>query len=66
MRLLSALLNAEGLALSSISNASMIQNLKLLRVQCGMTLEALAEETGLTRSYLSKVERGLSCHEYWR
>jgi transcriptional regulator with XRE-family HTH domain len=35
-------------------------NLKLLRVQCGMTLETLADETGLTRSYLSKVERGLS------
>ena len=53
------LLNAEGLGLSSTSS-SMIQNLKLLRVQCGMTLETLADETGLTRSYLSKVERGLS------
>jgi transcriptional regulator with XRE-family HTH domain len=54
------LLNAEGLALSSTSSSSMIQNLKLLRVQCGMTLETLADETNLTRSYLSKVERGLS------
>jgi transcriptional regulator with XRE-family HTH domain len=38
----------------------MIRNLKLLRVQCGMTLETLADETSLTRSYLSKIERGLS------
>jgi transcriptional regulator with XRE-family HTH domain len=38
----------------------MLQNLKFLRVQSGMTLEQLAETTGLTRSYLSKVERGVS------
>jgi transcriptional regulator with XRE-family HTH domain len=37
-----------------------MQTLKILRTQNGMTLEALAEQTGLTRSYLSKVERGLS------
>ncbi|UXY16014.1 XRE family transcriptional regulator [Chitiniphilus purpureus] len=34
--------------------------LKLLRKQSRLTLEALAEQTGLTKSYLSKVERGLS------
>ncbi|KVL30767.1 helix-turn-helix domain-containing protein [Burkholderia sp. MSMB1835] len=34
--------------------------LKLLRKQKGWTLDVLAEETGLTKSYLSKVERGLS------
>lgn len=54
------MLNAEALDLSSTSSPSMIHNLKLLRVQCGMTLETLADEAGLTRSYLSKVERGLS------
>jgi transcriptional regulator with XRE-family HTH domain len=35
-------------------------SLKFLRVQSGMTLEQLAADSGLTRSYLSKVERGLS------
>lgn len=44
----------------SSTSSNLIHNLKLLRVQCGMTLETLAEGTGLTRSYLSKVERGLS------
>lgn len=34
--------------------------LKLLRVQAGLTLEQLAQTCGLTRSYLSKVERGVS------
>ncbi|KKI77022.1 DNA-binding protein [Burkholderia pseudomallei] len=34
--------------------------LKLLRKQKGWTLDVLAEATGLTKSYLSKVERGLS------
>lgn len=34
--------------------------LKLLRKQKAWSLEALAERTGLTKSYLSKVERGLS------
>lgn len=34
--------------------------LKLLRKQLGMSLQDLAEKTGLTKSYLSKVERGLS------
>lgn len=38
----------------------MALNLKYLRVQSGLTLERLAEDSGLTRSYLSKVERGLS------
>jgi transcriptional regulator with XRE-family HTH domain len=33
--------------------------LKLLRKQGGWTLEALAEKAGLTKSYLSKVERGV-------
>ncbi|QHJ01569.1 helix-turn-helix domain-containing protein [Xylophilus rhododendri] len=34
--------------------------LKLLRVQAGLTLEALAQASDLTRSYVSKVERGAS------
>ncbi|MDN7676339.1 XRE family transcriptional regulator [Burkholderia oklahomensis] len=34
--------------------------LKLLRKQKGWTLDVLAEATGLTKSYLSKVERGIS------
>lgn len=34
--------------------------LKLLRLQAGMTLEALAQAADLTRSYVSKVERGAS------
>jgi transcriptional regulator with XRE-family HTH domain len=34
--------------------------LKLLRKQLGMSLQDLAEKTGLTKSYLSKLERGLS------
>lgn len=34
--------------------------LKRLRELKGMTLEQLAERTGLTKSYLSKVERGIS------
>jgi transcriptional regulator with XRE-family HTH domain len=35
-------------------------SLKFLRVQSGMTLAQLAADSGLTRSYLSKIERGLS------
>lgn len=38
----------------------MATKLKLLRVQNKLTLEALAAEVELTRSYVSKVERGLS------
>lgn len=38
----------------------MALHLKFLRVQSGMTLEDLARDSGLTRSYLSKIERGLS------
>ncbi|MDD1016440.1 helix-turn-helix domain-containing protein [Pseudomonas rubra] len=34
--------------------------LKLLRKKLGITLEALAELSGMTKSYLSKVERGLN------
>lgn len=34
--------------------------LKLLRLQAGLTLEELANKAELTRSYLSKLERGLS------
>lgn len=34
--------------------------LKLLRVQAGMTLEELAQKAELTRSYVSKLERGVS------
>lgn len=38
----------------------MTVRLKPLRKNHGWTLETLAEKTGLTKSYLSKVERGLS------
>lgn len=38
----------------------MALNLKFLRVQSGLTLEDLARDSGLTKSYLSKVERGVS------
>ncbi|WP_406625285.1 helix-turn-helix domain-containing protein [Acidovorax sp. SDU_ACID1] len=34
--------------------------LKLLRVQAGLTLEELAQAAELTRSYISKLERGVS------
>lgn len=34
--------------------------LKLLRKKLGVTLEVLAEKSGMTKSYLSKVERGLN------
>src|SRR5690606_14370914 len=34
--------------------------LKILRLQAGMTLEELAQKAELTRSYLSKLERGVS------
>lgn len=34
--------------------------LKLLRKNLARTLEALAEKSGMTKSYLSKVERGLN------
>ncbi len=34
--------------------------LRAVRTQRGLTLEALAEQTGLTKSYLSKIERGQS------
>jgi len=34
--------------------------LRTVRRQRGLTLEAVAEQTGLTKSYLSKVERGLN------
>lgn len=34
--------------------------LRILRKKMGMTLEQLAGHTGLTKSYLSKVERGMS------
>jgi transcriptional regulator with XRE-family HTH domain len=33
---------------------------RAVRRQRGLTLQALAEQTGLTRSYLSKIERGQS------
>ena len=39
---------------------AMTYSLKLFRVRNGMTLEQLAVKTGLTRSYLSKIERGLA------
>jgi len=34
--------------------------LKVLRTQAGLTLEELAQKADLTRSYVSKLERGLS------
>lgn len=34
--------------------------LKLLRKQLGLSLQALAERSGLTKSYLSKIERDIS------
>jgi len=38
----------------------MAVKLKLLRVQAGLTLEELAQAAELTRSYVSKLERGVS------
>lgn len=38
----------------------MVAFLRAHRRRAGLTLEALAESTGLTKSYLSKVERGIS------
>jgi len=38
----------------------MAVQLRVLRKKMGVTLEQLAERTGLTKSYLSKVERGVS------
>lgn len=38
----------------------MAARLRSLRKKYGWTIEALAQQTGLTKSYLSKVERGLS------
>ena len=40
--------------------ADMSTRLKLLRQQHGLSLEQLAQRSGLTKSYVSKVERGLS------
>lgn len=34
--------------------------LKLIRIQSGLTLEVLAQASGLTKSYVSKLERGAS------
>lgn len=42
------------------SKTQMSIKLKMLRVQAGLTLEALAQSADLTRSYVSKVERGAS------
>lgn len=42
------------------TDATMAMRLKLLRKHKGWTLDQLAEKSGLTKSYLSKVERGLS------
>lgn len=39
---------------------SLAMRLKLLRRQRAWSLETLADQTGLTKSYLSKVERGMS------
>lgn len=40
--------------------ADLATNLRLMRRQRAMTLDELAATTGLTKSYLSKIERGLS------
>lgn len=37
-----------------------MSSLRMLRRENGLTLEALADRTGLTKSYLSKLERGHS------
>lgn len=42
------------------ASITMPLNLKSLRLQRSMTLEQLSSKSGLTRSYLSKLERGLS------
>lgn len=39
---------------------SMSMRIKLLRNQHGLSLEQLAQKSGLTKSYLSKVERGVA------
>ena len=39
---------------------SLAERMSFLRKQRSITLEALAEKSGLTKSYLSKVERGMS------
>ncbi|RTR04364.1 helix-turn-helix domain-containing protein [Halomonas nitroreducens] len=38
----------------------MSMRLKILRKKLGVTLESLAERTGMSKSYLSKIERGLN------
>ena len=38
---------------------NVIPRIKLLRTQQGYSLQGLAEVTGLTKSYLSKLERGV-------
>ncbi|WP_201762809.1 helix-turn-helix domain-containing protein [Paraburkholderia hospita] len=38
----------------------MVIRLKLLRKQLGLSLQELADRSGLTKSYVSKVERGIS------
>jgi transcriptional regulator with XRE-family HTH domain len=45
---------------TKVTDAHAFWRLKRLRELKGLTLEALAERTGLTKSYLSKVERGIS------
>lgn len=40
--------------------AALAPRLRFLRRQHGLTLEALAQASGLTRSFLSKLERGLA------
>lgn len=37
-----------------------VHALEIAEKKLGVTLETLAEKTGLTKSYLSKVERGLN------
>lgn len=46
--------------LASIAESHAFWRLKRLRELKGVTLEQLAERTALTKSYLSKVERGIS------
>lgn len=45
---------------SSADSSGIGGRIRFMRKQRGMTLDQLAETTGLTKSYLSKIERGIS------
>jgi transcriptional regulator with XRE-family HTH domain len=46
--------------LATASRTTLASRIAFLRKQHGMTLDQLADAAGLTKSYISKVERGLS------